>query len=146
MAVKQSVALHEDLFREEEVRLSSNRQFGLVFAALFLIIAIAPLLRSHPYRAWALVVAALLFVISLARPGVLQPLSTLWAKLGMLLQSVTNPIVIGLLFLAVVTPLAVLMRWVKRDPLRLRWDREAKSYWLNRLPPGPPPESMKDQF
>jgi hypothetical protein len=146
MALKPRTAFHEDLFRKEEMRLSSNRQFGLVFAALFLVIAVAPVLRSHFYRPWALVAAALLLAISLTRPEILQPLNALWARLGMLLQSVVSPIVIGLLFFAVVTPLAVLMRWLKRDPLRLHWDSETKSYWLQRVPPGPPPASMKDQF
>jgi hypothetical protein len=143
---KQSAAFHEDLSRKEEVRLSSDRQFGLVFTGLFLMIAIAPLVRGHPSRPWALVVAAALLVISLARTDILRPLNVLWTKLGLLLQSVTSPVIIGLLFFAVVTPLAMLMRWVKRDPLRLHWDPGAQSYWLNRVPPGPPPESMKDQF
>ena len=146
MALRRRVVLHEDVFRKEELRLSTNRQFGLVFAALFLIIAFAPLLRHHAWRPRAVPIAVVLFAISLTRPEVLQPLNKLWARVGVLLQTVTSSIVLGVMFFAVVTPLAMLMRWVRRDPLRLHWDREAKSYWLKRAGPGPPPQSIKDQF
>jgi Saxitoxin biosynthesis operon protein SxtJ len=146
MAVKRSTGLHEDLFREEEVRLSSNRNFGLLFAAVFAIIAVAPLAHGHAFRPWALIVAAVFLVVSLTKPDILRPFNMMWTKLGLLLQRVTSPIIIGLLFFAVVSPLALLMRLTRRDPMRLSWDREADSYWLTRVPPGPAPASMKDQF
>ena len=143
---ERSVVIHEDLSRQEEVRPSSDRSFGLVFAAFFVLVAIAPLLRRHSARPWALVVAAVFFTISLARPGVLQPLNRLWLELGRVLQRVTNPIAMGLLFLSTIVPISFFMRLAKRDPLRLCWDRNARSYWIDRTPPGPQAGSMKDQF
>ena len=140
------VVIHEDLSRQEEVRPSSDRSFGLVFAGFFVLVAIAPLFRRHSARPWALVVAAVFLAVSLTRPGILRPLNKLWLQLGWVLQRVTNPIVMGLLFLSTIVPVSFLMRLGKRDPLGLRWDRHATSYWIDRTPPGPPPESMKEQF
>jgi hypothetical protein len=116
---ERSVVIHEDLSRQQEVRPSSDRSFGLVFAAFFLLVEITPLLRRHSARPWALVVAAVFFTISLARPRVLQPLNRLWLELGRVLQKVTNPIVMGLLFLSTIVPISFFVRLVKRDPLRV---------------------------
>lgn len=144
--MKRNASIHEDFSREEELRPSSNRTFGLVFAAFFLVLALAPLLRGRTGRPWALGAAAAFLALSLVAPRLLRPLNTLWSKLGMIVQKVTNPIVMGLLFFCTLAPIGFLMRLVKHDPLGLRWDRDASSYWINRTPPGPQPESMKDQF
>jgi len=146
MNAKPNAGIHEDFSREEELRPSSNRVFGLVFAAFFLLVGFAPVLRGRPARSSALAIAALFFAISLAAPALLQPLNVLWSRIGMVLQKVTNPLVMGLLFFSTLAPIGFLMRLVKHDPLRLRWDRHASSYWIIRTPPGPQPESMKDQF
>lgn len=136
----------EDFSREEELNISSNRNFGLVFAAFFLVLGAGPLLRGRVARPWALVAAAVFFAISLALPGLLRPLNMLWVKLAMLLQKLTSPVVMGLLFFSTIVPTAFLMRVAKRDPLRLRSDPGASSYWIHRTPPGPEPKSMRDQF
>ena len=141
-----SASIHEDFFRQEEIKPSSNRNFGLTFAAFFVVVAIAPVIRGHAWRPWAFVAAAVFFAISLALPDLLRPLNKLWLGFGMLLQKVTTPVVTGLLFFSALTPIAILMRVTKQDHLRLRWDAEAKSYWIVRTPPGPAAESMKDQF
>jgi len=67
-------------------------------------------------------------------------------KLGDILHRIASPIALAILFYGVVTPTGLLMRLFGKDPLRLRFDREAKSYWIAREPPGPAPESLKDQF
>jgi hypothetical protein len=139
-------SFHENLLRgEEELRPASNRSFGLVFAAALGVIGLAPLARSHACRPWALILAAGFCVVAVVRPEILRPLNLLWTRLGMLLQSITQPVITALLFFGAVTPLALLSRFRGRDPLRLRWDRDARSYWLKREP-GPRPESMRDQF
>jgi hypothetical protein len=146
MKPERSVSLHEDFRRAAEIRPSSNRTFGLVFAAFFTLIALAPLIKGHGWRPWALALAALFFAVSMALPWVLQPMNSLWLKLGTIVQKVTNPAVLAVLFFGVITPMAMLMRIARRDSLRLKWDRNARSYWLPRTPPGPPAESMQDQF
>jgi hypothetical protein len=146
MNARRNAGIHEDFSREEELRPSSNRAFGLVFSAFFLFLGLAPLLRGRAGRPWAVVVAAAFFGISLVAPKLLQPLNALWIKLGKILQKVTNPAVMALLFFSTLAPIGFLMRLMKRDPLHLRWDRDASSYWINRAPPGPEPQSMRDQF
>ena len=137
---------HEQLSREPEVRGSSDRSFGLVFAAVFLTAGLSPLVRGETPRAWALALAGVLIAIALAMPPLLAPLNRLWTRFGLLLGKVTTPVVMGVLFYLVVTPTGLLMRLFGKDPLRLSCDREAGSYWIQREPPGPSPETMTNQF
>jgi hypothetical protein len=140
--------MHEEFDREEKVERSSERSFGLVMAAVFAIMTFTPLLREPPgeIRWWALGLCAAFLVLAFFWQAPLKPLNMAWTKLGLVLYHVVNPIVLGLLFFLTVTPLALLMRMLGKDPLRLRRDPKASSYWILREPPGPPPESMKNQF
>jgi hypothetical protein len=137
---------HERLDREESVQGSSNRSLGIVFAAVFTVVALAPLFSTGKWRPWALIVAALFAVAALAFPSVLAPLNRVWLKLGLLLHRIVSPIVLGIMFFLVITPMGLLMRALGKDPLRLRLDAAVGSYWIPRTPPGPPAESLKDQF
>jgi len=124
----------------------SNRNFGFVFAAVFAVIALLPLWGGHPVRWWALIVAAVFALAALVKPDVLAPLNYVWFRFGMLLSRVMSPLVMGAVFFLCVTPLALLMRLFGKDPLALKYDRAAASYWIARTPPGPAPGSMKNQF
>ena len=137
---------HEDLNRQEDVEGSSDRSFGVVFACVFLIIAAWPLLQSGAPRWWAAGVAAVFAVVALARPALLAPLNSIWMKFGILLGKIVAPIALGILFFVIITPLAMVMRLVGKDPLSLKQDNQANSYWVKREPPGPPPNSMTNQF
>jgi len=137
---------HEDLARHEDVEGSSDRTFGLVFAAFFAVVALLPLWRHASPRWWALLLGAGFAVIALTMPAWLAPLNRAWMQLGLLIGKVVSPIALGLVFFAVLTPTAMLMRWRGKDPLRLRRMPEAPSYWQSRTPPGPPPQSMTNQF
>jgi hypothetical protein len=137
---------HESFQRDDSTAGSSNRAFGLVFAAVFAIIALYPLFWLRPPHLWALIVAAAFLVIALLLPAALGPLNRLWARFGLLLHKVTSPLVLGFLFFLVITPMGVIMRLFGKDPLRLKRDAQAASYWIDRKPAGPPPESFVDQF
>jgi hypothetical protein len=137
---------HESFERTEAVKGSSNRSFGLVFAAVFAIIGLAPLAFGGTVRPWALVAGAGFAVVALGFPGLLAPLNRLWLKFGLLLHRIVSPVVLGIMFFAVITPIGLLMRALGKDPLRLKRDASAGSYWIPREPPGPAPESLKDQF
>jgi hypothetical protein len=132
--------------REETVKPSSNRTFGLVFAAFFVLVALLPLLRGHSVRRWALPVSALFLLTALAAPRILAPLNRAWTALGSLLHAVVNPLVLGILFYLVFTPFGWVLRRMGKDFLRLRPAPGAQTYWIARQPPGPPPESMSRQF
>jgi hypothetical protein len=137
---------HEVLDREEPVIGSSDRTLGLVFAAFFSVVGVLPLLRRHEMRLWALAVAGCFLIAALAFPPVLRPVNYVWTRLGLVLQKVTNPIILGVLFYLFITPFALICRLLGKDSLRLHFDPAANSYWLPRTPPGPLPESMKNQF
>lgn len=137
---------HESFDRGEPVGRSSNRVFGFVFATFFLIVGLFPLLGGGGVRVWSAGVSAAFLLLALVVPKALGPLNALWMRFGQLLHHVVNPIVLGILFYFVVTPTGLVMRLLGKDLLRLRFDRSAKSYWIERRPPGPRPDSLNHQF
>lgn len=146
MTVKGSQQTHEDFAREEEVKVSSERSFGFVFATVFVVIGLLPLFHRNPVHLWSLGIAAVFLVLALAAPRALAPLNRLWMKFGLLLHAIVNPVVMAFLFFSTVTPIALLMRIRGKDPLRLKLDPNAKTYWIDRTPPGPSPDTMPRQF
>ena len=139
-------AVHESLVRDEAVTGSSDRAFGIVFTVVFVIVGLWPLLGDGGVRPWALITAGSILAVSVIYPSVLAPLNRLWMRFGLLLHRITNPLIMGLVFFVTVTPTALIMRLLGKDPLHRKIDREAASYWIDRRPPGPSPETMKNQF
>ena len=137
---------HEDLSRTQHIKGSSNRAFGWVVTAVLLIVALWPLASGRAPRVWALIAGGLLLVITLGAPALLTTPNRLWTRFGLLLNRMISPIALAILFYAVVTPTALLMRAFGKDPLRLRRGGVTESYWIKREPPGPEPQSMSDQF
>jgi hypothetical protein len=138
--------LHEDLTRKSQAAGSSDRGFGFVFAAFFLILALLPLRHHAPVRLWPLAVSAAFLALALLRPSVLHVPNRLWMKLAEILARIFHPIVTAVLFFAVFTPIALIGRLFGKDPLRLHYDPSATTYWIERTPPGPPAPSMSNQF
>jgi hypothetical protein len=139
-------AIHEDLARTHEVKASSNRSFGWVFTAVFVIIAMWPLVSGGMLRWWSLFFAVAFALVTVAAPNLLALPNQLWLRLGLLLNRIISPIVLAFLFYVVLTPMGVLMRVFGKDNLRLRRSASDTSYWINRDPPGPKPDSMNHQF
>jgi hypothetical protein len=137
---------HERLADSSAVKTSSDRGFGIVFCIVFLLIGLWPLISGATPRWWGLGVAGAFLAAAVLYPGVLHPLNRLWTAFGLLLHKVVNPLVMGLLFFLVVTPTALLMRVFGKRPLDLGFEKERESYWIDRDPPGPAPEGMKNQF
>jgi len=137
---------HEDLNRDQQVEGSSDRSFGVVFAIVFLLIAAWPLLQGRPPRWWAIGVSVAFALVAVFRPALLAGLNRWWIKLGVLLGNVVSPVALGILFYGVLVPTGVAMRIAGKDPLRLKRDAAAATYWIRRTPPGPPPDSMTNQF
>jgi hypothetical protein len=140
------MSTHEDFRRQAEVKGSSDRTFGLVFAVFFALVGLAPLRSHHPVRWWAVAVGLVFLSAAAVRPLWLRPLNRVWIKLGVWLGRIVSPIVMGVLFYVVITPMSILLRLLGKDPLRLAKEPEAGSYWIERRPPGPPPETMANQF
>ena len=137
---------HERLAGAEVVAGASDRAFGLTFAMIFALGGLLPLLRGRPVRGWAVVVATVVFLVALALPRGLAPLNRIWLRFGLLLHACTTPGILALVFFTCVTPIGLVRRWLGKDPLRLRLDHDAATYWIERQPPGPLPDTMLRQF
>ncbi len=137
---------HEPLRQPEPVKGGSDRAFGVVFAVVFTLIGLWPLVHDGGPRWWSLGLAALLLLAAVLWPAILAALNRLWTRFGAVLHRIANPIIMGLVFYLAVTPTALVMRCLGKDPMRRKLDPGAKSYWIERRPPGPDPETMKQQF
>ncbi len=141
-----STSTHESFDRAAVLEGASDRAFGLSFAVLLAVLAGIAVWRGGPSWPYTLTAAVIIAVVAVTRPAVLAPLNRSWMKFGRLVNRVTTPLVLGLLFFLMITPIGLIMRLAGKDPLRLKGDRDAPSYWVERKPPGPAPESMPNQF
>jgi hypothetical protein len=137
---------HEDFSRTHQVKASSNRSFGWVFAAIFLIVAVWPLFSGEIVRWWSLLVAAAFALVTVTAPQLLALPNRLWLRFGLLLNRIVSPVALAILFYLVVTPVGALMRVFGMDNLRLHRNDLDTTYWIKRDPPGPRPDSMNHQF
>jgi hypothetical protein len=142
--VKQST--HEVFSRDEKIVAGSDRSFGLVMAAAFAAVTLLNAWHSGRLWPWTCGLSVLFLAAGLLRPALLHPFNLIWLRFGLLLHRVVNPIVMGLVFYGTVLPTGLAMRMLGKDLLRLKRQPDADSYWIPRQPPGPSPETMKDQF
>ena len=122
--------------------ISSNKSFGIVFFAVFLIIALYPLLENENVRVWSIIVSVIFLILGLLNSTILSPLNKVWFKFGIALGNFVSPIVMGLVFFIVVTPISILMRVLKKDLLNLKKGNK-KTYWIER---SKIESKMKNQF
>jgi hypothetical protein len=115
-------------------------------AAAFALIGIWPFVHEHSPRLWALLLACGFLLGALLAPSLLRRLNLLWMRLGLLLQMIVTPLVMGVVFFGVLTPMSLILRGLGRDPLRLKWQSDANTYWMERQPAGPDPQTMRRQF
>ena len=127
---------------QKNIKLPSNRNFGVVFFIVFLIIALWPLLKQNEIRIWSLIISFIFFVLGLINSRLLTPLNKLWFKFGILLGNIISPIVMGIVFFLVVTPTGLIMRFFRKDILKLK-KNTSDSYWINKDDTN---SSMKNQF
>ena len=128
-----SSQFHEDFSRASDEPKASERSFGLVFAAVFTLAGlILPLLRGQPVKLWAIAVAVVFLFLAVAAPRTLALPNRLWMQVGKLLHRIVSPLVMSLLFIIAVVPTALALRLMGRDPLRLKFDRKAATYWQKR--------------
>ena len=126
----------------DEVKIGSNRSFGVVFFVVFLIIAIYPLINGEELRLWSLIISIVFLFLGLANSKLLNPLNKLWFKFGIFLGKIISPLVMGIIFFLVVTPIGILMKLLNKDLLNLRFNNN-RSYWIEKTEPK---SKMKNQF
>ena len=137
----------EDFAREHQVPGASNRSFGNTFAGVFALVALWPVIFGDgAVRSWAAVLAAGFALVAWWHPALLAPWNRAWLRLGLALGRFVSPIAMGIVFYLTVLPVGLLLKVLRKDPLRLRLQRDAASYWIERKPPGPDPKAMDQQF
>jgi Saxitoxin biosynthesis operon protein SxtJ len=137
---------HEILHREAALKTASDRSFGLVLAGFCALVGVLGLWRgSERWPLW-LGLAAIALALAFAAPRLLAPANRVWTKFGLMLHAVVSPVMLGLIFYLCIAPIGFLMRLSGQDPLRLRYEPDADSYWIKRSPPGPQPDSFQNQF
>jgi len=126
----------------DDVKISSNRSFGIVFFIVFILIAFYPLINQGEIRIWSVFISLLFLILGIINSKILTPLNKVWFKFGIFLGKIISPIVMGLIFFLVVTPIAFLMRMLKKDLLNLKFNKN-NSYWIEKTDPK---STMKNQF
>ena len=125
-----------------DVKISSNRSFGIVFFVVFLILAFYPLINNSDIRIWFLLISLIFLVLGLINSKILSPLNKLWYRFGILLGKIISPFILGIIFYLVVTPIGLIMRLLGKDVLNLKYQNE-KSYWIEKTGLK---SKMKNQF
>jgi Saxitoxin biosynthesis operon protein SxtJ len=138
--------LHENLVRTEEIVGPSNRRFGLTIGATCGVIGGVRALFGHGHSEWWLGAGLVVALFAVFWPAALAPFNQLWLEVGLLLYKIVNPVVMTVLFVSTIVPVGALLRLRGKDPLRLKPRPDAASYWIERQPPRPGPEAMKNQF
>ena len=126
----------------DDIKISSNRSFGIVFFVVFLIIGLYPLTNQNELRIWSIIVSLIFLILGLLNSNILNPLNKLWFKFGILLGKIISPLIMSIIFFFVVTPISLIMKMLKKDLLNLKYNDE-KSYWIEKTDQK---SKMKNQF
>ena len=127
---------------KKKIKLPTNKNFGIVFFVVFFLIAIFPLTNSGEIRIWSLIISFIFLILGVLKSKILTPLNNLWFKFGIFLGKIVSPLVMGVIFFFVVTPIGLLMRLFGKDLLNLKYNSN-KSYWIEK---SGPKSKMKNQF
>ncbi len=125
------------------IKLPSNRNFGIVFFIVFLLISFYPLTFNGEIKIWSLALSIIFLVLGLINSKILTPLNKLWFKFGIFIGRIVSPIIMALIFFVVVTPIGLTMRLLRKDLLNLKYNKKNESYWIEKKGPK---SKMKNQF
>ena len=126
-----------------KIKIGSNRNFGIVFFIVFLVVSLWPLTYGEPIRIWSAIISLVFLILGLMNSKLLTPLNKLWFKFGTILGAIIAPIVMGVVFFLVITPIGLFMKIIGKDLLKKRYDKKKATYWIIR---GKPVSTMKQQF
>ena len=126
----------------DDIKIGSNKSFGIVFFFVFLLIGLYPLTYSEEVRVFSIIISLFFLVTGLLNSKILTPLNKLWFKFGIFLGKIISPLIMGIIFFLVVTPTGLIMRLLGKDVLNLKYNKN-KSYWIEK---NEPKSKMKNQF
>ena len=127
---------------KNQIKISSNRSFGIVFFIFFLIVSIYPLIKGGEIRIWSLIVALIFLILGIVNSNFLTPLNKIWFKFGIFLGNFVSPIIMVIVFFLVVTPISLILRLLGKDILNLKKNNK-RTYWIDK---SEPKSKMKNQF
>ena len=131
-----------NIMKNNEIKISSNKSFGIVFAVVFFLIGLWPIIKSNDIRIWSLILSVIFLILGLMNSSILTPLNKIWFRFGIFLGNFIAPVVMGIIFFFVVTPIGLIMRLLGRDLIKLKKNNE-NSYWIEKKDTE---SSMKKQF
>ena len=126
----------------DDVKISSNRSFGIVFFIVFFLIALYPLTYNGEIRIWSIIISLIFLILGLLNSKILAPLNKLWFKFGIFIGKIISPLIMVIIFFLVVTPIGLIMRLLGKDVLNLKYNN-SQSYWIEKKGPK---SKMKNQF
>ena len=126
----------------DDIKIGSNRSFGIVFFIVFLIISLYPIIYNGDLRSWSLVVSLIFLILGLINSKILTPLNKLWFKFGIFLGKIISPLIMGIIFFLIVTPIGFFMRMLGRDLINLKYNK-SDTYWIKKTGLK---SKMKNQF
>ena len=127
---------------QNDVKIGSNKSFGIVFFIVFFLISLYPLTNQENIRVWSLIISLIFLILGLLNSKILNPFNKLWFKFGMILGRIISPIIMSIIFFLVVTPIALIMKLLKKDLLNLKFNK-TNTYWIEK---SGPKSKMKNQF
>ena len=127
---------------QNDVKIGSNKSFGIIFFIVFLLISLYPLTNHENIRIWSLIISLIFLILGLLNSKILNPFNKLWFKFGMILGRIISPIIMSIIFFLVVTPIALIMKLLKKDLLNLKFNK-TNTYWIEK---SGPKSKMKNQF
>ena len=130
------------MINNKNMNIPSNRNFGIVFCIVFFLISLYPLLNNETIRFWALIISLIFLFLGILNSQILNPLNKLWFKFGIFLGKIISPLIMGIIFFLVVTPIGLIMRLLGKDLLNLKFNKN-QSYWIKK---NEPKSKMKNQF
>jgi len=116
---------------DKNIKISSNKSFGIVFFIVFLIVSVYPIFNSGDLRVWSLIISIIFLMLGLLNSSILSPLNKLWFRFGILLGSIVSPIVMAIVFFGVVTPTSIIMKIFRKNLLGLKKNNK-KTYWIEK--------------
>ena len=129
-----------------KIHVSTERIFGSMFFLFFFLLSIYQLTKQQDFYLWSLIIAIFFLLLTILIPQSLKPICQIWIKLGKKMHVIVSPIILGFIFFLVITPMGLALRFFGKDLIRLHFDPNMSSYWIKRNPPGPLPDSLKNQF
>ena len=129
--------------KQQEIKIGTNKSFGFVFFIIFLVVALWPLLNDENIRIWSVILSLVFLILGFLNSKILTPLNKLWIRFGILLGTIISPLVMGIVYFGVVTPIGILMRLLGKDILNLKIDKKKNTYWLAK---SKIKSKMKNQF